>query len=78
MLTLISLWLITIKQKCIKDETTVHVYSGLVACFYGWYGSMYATILIDTIGLDKFQSSLGFVSVIHGLSIGTIFPISGW
>ena len=49
----------------------------ILACFVGLYTSTYATILIEFIGLGKFQSSLGFVTLIHGVSIAIFFPICG-
>ena len=54
---------------------TLHIY--FAACFYGLYGSMYAVILIECIGQEKFQSSLGFVTMVHGFSIAIFFPVSG-
>ena len=57
--------------------TSVVVMAAILACFYGWYTSMYTTILIDCVGLGKFQSSLGFVSVVHGMSIAVCFPVAG-
>lgn len=47
------------------------------ACFNGLYNAMFSTILIDVIGMGKFQSSLGFVTLVHGISIAIFFPISG-
>ena len=38
---------------------------------------MYSTILIDCVGLDKLQSSIGFFSVVHGISIAACFPFAG-
>ena len=38
---------------------------------------MYTPVLVDCVGLEKLQSSLGFVSVIHGISMGSFFPITG-
>ena len=38
---------------------------------------MFATILIECIGLEKFQSSLGFTTLIHGVSIAIFFPVAG-
>lgn len=50
----------------------------IMACFYGLYNAMFATILIDIIGMAKFQSSLGFVTLVHGMSIAIFFPVSGF
>ena len=58
-----------------KKRTTFFLY--FTACVYGLYQSMYPTILIDCIGLERFQSSLGFVTLVHGISIAVFFPISG-
>ena len=38
---------------------------------------MYTPVLVDCVGLEKLQSSLGFVSVIHGISMGAFYPITG-
>ena len=39
--------------------------------------SVFSVLLIEVIGPEKFKSSLGFVTVIHGTSIAVFFPIAG-
>ena len=48
-----------------------------VACFNGLYLSMFATILIDCVGIEKFSSSLGFVALVHGTSRAVFFYLAG-
>lgn len=38
---------------------------------------MYAVVLMDVIGPEKFKSSLGFGTLVHGTSIAVFFPIAG-
>lgn len=43
----------------------------------GQYMSIYAVLLMDVIGPEKFKSSLGFGTLVHGTSIAVFFPIAG-
>ncbi|KAH3807799.1 monocarboxylate transporter 12-B-like [Dreissena polymorpha] len=52
----------------------LNVFSGICV---GQYVSMYAVLMIEVIGVEKFKKSLGFGALVHGTAIAIIFPVTG-
>ena len=38
---------------------------------------MFAVILAEHIGMERFKSALGFIGMIHGATMALFFPVTG-
>ncbi|XP_052785078.1 monocarboxylate transporter 12-like [Mya arenaria] len=56
---------------------TVLIFTLIAGVCCGQYISMYAILLMDVIGVDKFKQSLGFGTLVHGVSVAIFFPVAG-
>ncbi|XP_052104720.1 monocarboxylate transporter 12-like isoform X1 [Mytilus californianus] len=54
------------------------VYSALFGCFSGVFVCLYAIILIDLLGLEKFSNALGIVIMVQGIASFIGPPAAGW
>ena len=48
-----------------------------LGCCSQLYWALHALILVDYLSLDKLRSSLGFMTLCHGISIAVVLPIAG-
>lgn len=53
-------------------------YSVVLGLVSGVYFSLYTVVLIDYLTLQNFQTSLGFMSLVHGFSIAAVFYLVGY
>ena len=43
----------------------------------GAYISLYAVVILEHIGLDRFKGALGWATMCHGVTNAIYFPITG-
>lgn len=64
-------------MRFVNSFTTMVVFVVIAGICCGQYLSMYAVLLMEVIGPEKFKSSLGFGTLVHGTSIAVFFPVAG-
>ncbi|XP_045200512.2 monocarboxylate transporter 12-like [Mercenaria mercenaria] len=64
-------------MRFVNSFPTMIIFVVIAGICCGQYMSVYAVLLMEVIGPEKFKSSLGFGTLVHGTSIAVFFPIAG-
>ncbi|XP_045200121.2 uncharacterized protein LOC123554208 [Mercenaria mercenaria] len=64
-------------MRFVNSFPTMIIFTVIAGACCGQYMSVYAVLLMEVIGPEKFKSSLGFGTLVHGTSIAVFFPVAG-